>query len=99
MRVECIKEVTAKNGVTAPMLNRCTVTDQSGTIRLTHWRDTVRAVSNKSCYSIENVFIKKRDMITYLTTSQNTIIRPIQDRFVAPTEEFFDSLFDVKRVF
>lgn len=99
MRAECIKEVTMKNGSTVPMLNRCTVTDQSGTIRLTLWRDTVRAVSNNNCYSIENVVIKKRDMATYLTTNQNTIIRPIQERFAAPSEEFFDSLFDIKRIF
>ena len=93
---KCIKQVIMKDNSTVPMLNRCTITDSTGIMRLTLWGDTIEQVVNNNCYAIEHVVIKKYDMKKYVATTRNTTIATTEERFTPPTQEVFGSLFDVE---
>lgn len=95
---ECVKQVVMKDNSMVAMLNRCTITDNTGTIRLTLWGDAIRQVENNKCYIIEHVVIKKYDMTKYVATTQRSIISATEEKFEAPTEEAFGTLFDVERL-
>ena len=60
LRTDSIRDVIMKNGFLVPMLNRCTITDSSGTIPLTLWGDLIKQVANENSYSITHVHVKKK---------------------------------------
>ena len=97
VRPEYVRNVVKKDGSAVAMLNRCAVSDDSGTISLTLWGDTIRQVVNNNCYVIEHVRVKKYDLAKYLTTTQNTV-SPTKEVFAAPSEEFLENLFDMKSI-
>ena len=93
-----IQQKTLKDGSVVPMLERCAITDGSGTIRLTLWGDTIKQVKNNKCYVIEDVRVKRYDSVKYLTTSRSTTISPSEEKFPAASKELFESLFDVRKI-
>ena len=95
---ESTRDVIMKNGLVVPMLNRCSITDNTGTIRLTLWGDLIKQVSNKKSYSISHIRVKQYDSAKYLTTTPSTTITPIDERFPPPTNELFGSMFDNKTI-
>lgn len=99
LQTDSIREVIMKNGFLIPMLNRCTITDHSDTIRVTLWGDLIKEVANKKSYCITHVRVKEYDSTKYLTTTPSTIISPTDEDFSPPTNEFFDSMFDGKTIF
>jgi len=60
LRTDSIRDVIMKNGFLVPMLDRCTITDNSGTIPLTLWGDLIKQVANENSYSITHVHVKKK---------------------------------------
>lgn len=98
LRADCVRQIVMKNGSVVTMLDRCTITDDSGTIRLTLWGEMIQEVTNHSCYSVENVLVKCYDFARYLTTTHSTRIIPTEENFPHISEQLFDSLFDVERI-
>jgi len=98
LSTDSIREVIMKNGLLIPMLERCTVTDNSGTIPLTLWGDLIKQVANANSYSITHVRVKQYNSQKYLTTTPSTTITPANEDFSPPTNEYFDRLFDAKTV-
>ncbi|KAL9977835.1 hypothetical protein ACROYT_G015287 [Oculina patagonica] len=94
---DSIPEVIMKNGFLISMLNPCTLLT-SDTIRLTLWGDLIKQVANKNLYSFTHVRVKKYDS-TNLTTTPSTTVTPIHEHFPAPTNEFFDSMFEGETIF
>lgn len=62
---DSVREVIMKDGFLVPMLNRCTITDSTGTIRLTLWGDLIQQASNHKSYSVTQVRIKTYDNANY----------------------------------
>ena len=98
LRTDSIREVIMKNGFLVPMLDRCTITDNSGTIPVTLWADLIKQVTNEKSYSITHVRVKQYHSKKYLTTTPSTTITPTDEHYSPPTKEFFDSLFDAKTI-
>ena len=98
IRTDSMREVIIKNGFLAPILDRCTITNNSGTIAVTLWTDLIKQVANEKSYSITHVSVKQYDSKKYLTTTPSTTITPIDEHYSPPTNKFFDSLFDAKTV-
>ena len=98
LETDSIREVMMKNDFLIPMLNRCTITDQSDTIRLTLWGDLIKEVANKKSYCITHVCVKEYDSTKYLTTTPSTTVTPTDEHFPPPTNEFFDSMFEGKTI-
>ena len=96
LSTDSIRDVIMKNGFLVPMLDRCTITDNSGTIPLTLWEDLIKQVANAKSYSITHVRVKQYDSQKYLTTTPSTTITPADEDYSPPTNQFFDSLFDAK---
>ena len=96
VRPDSIQQVLMNDGLFIPMLSRCAINDNTGTIRLTLWGDATQEVTNHECYTITNVRVKKYDSSKYLTTTPSSQITIAGDHFPPPTEEFFSSLFDTK---
>ena len=95
---ECVKQVTMKDNSIVPMLNRCTITDNTGIMRLTLLGDAIQQMVNNKCYIIEHVLIKKYDGMKYVATNHKTVISATEEKFNAPTEEAFETLFDVEKL-
>ena len=93
-----IREVIMKNGFVVPMLDRCTITDNSGTIPITLWADLIKQVANEKSYSITHIRVKQYKSKKYLTTTPSTTITSSDKHYSPPTNEFFDSLFDAKTI-
>ena len=96
---DSVRDVIKKDGFLASMLNRSTITDNTGTIPLTLWGDLIQQVNNHKSYSITHARIKRYDNAKYLTTTPSTTVTPIEENFTPPTKELFDSLFDTKTIF
>ena len=99
LNADSVRDVIMKDGFLVPMLNRCTITDNSATIRLTLWGDLIQQVTNHSSYSITQVRIKTFDNAKYLTTTPSTTITPIEEHFTPPSAQLFQSLFDTETIF
>lgn len=98
LRTNSIRDIIMKNGFLVPMLDRCTITDNTGTIPLTLWGDLIKQVANKNSYSITHVRVKQYDSAKYLTTTPSTTITPADEHYSPPSNEFFNSLFDAKTI-
>ena len=98
LQKESTRQVITKNGFLTPMLNRCTITDHTGTIPLTLWGDLITQVSDKNAYSITHVRMKQYDSAKYLTTTPSTTITTSDEHFPSPTTELFNSMFDAKTI-
>lgn len=83
---DCVRQVIKKDGSVVQMLNRCALTDDSGTVRMTLWGNTIGQVTNHSSYTLENVLVKQYDLAKYLTTTDSTTMTPIQEEFRPPSE-------------
>ncbi|XP_073237708.1 uncharacterized protein [Porites lutea] len=62
-----------KDGYLYSMLERCSVSDNTGTCRLTLWGTPIQEVANHKSYSITDVRVKIFNSIKYLTST------PLQD--------------------
>lgn len=98
LETDSIREVPTKNGFLMPMLNRCTITDNTATIRLTLWGDLMKQVATKNSYAITHIRIRQYDSDKYLTTTPSTTITPCDEHFPSPTKESFNSIFDAKAI-
>ena len=98
LETDSIRELPMKNGFVIPMLNRCTITDNTGNIRLTLWGELIKQVVTKNSYNISHVRIKQFDSNKYLTTTPSTNITPCDEHFPSPTKELFNSIFDAKTI-
>lgn len=98
VRPEYVRNVVKKDGSVVAMLNRCAVSDESGTIGLTLWGNTIEQVVDNNCYVIEHVRVKKYDLAKCLSTTEQTVVSPAEEVFVAPSEEILEDLFDVKSI-
>lgn len=99
VRLECAQQVTMKRGSSVvTMLDRCVVTDGSGTIRLTVWGELIQQIANDRCYIIENVVVKQYNSAKFLTTTHSTRITPTEEIFPSASKELFDGIFDVEKV-
>lgn len=96
---DSVREVIMKDGFLVPMLNRCTITDSTGTIRLTLWGDLIQQASNHQSYSVTQVRIKTYDNAKYLTTTPSTTLTPLEEHFNPPSDQLFQSLFDIDVIF
>ena len=96
---DSVREVIMKDGFLVPMLNRCTITDSTGTIRLTLWGDLIQQASNHKSYSVTQVRIKTYDNAKYLTTTPSTTLTPLEEHFNPPSDQLFQSLFDIDVIF
>ena len=97
---ESVQEVVMKKGTgsTVAMVDKCVISDGSGTVRLTLWGDIIQEVANNGCYIVENVLVKKFEGSRYLTTTKRTRISPTEENFPSISEEYFDSLFEVGKI-
>lgn len=98
VRPEYVRNVVKKDGSVVAMLKRCAVSDDSGTIGLTLWGNTIEQVVDNNCYVIEHVCVKKYDLAKCLSTTEHTVVSPAEEVFAAPSEEFLEDLFDVKSI-
>lgn len=98
VRPDSIQQVLMNDGFFIPMLSRCAINDNNGTIRLTLLGDAIQEVTNQECYIITNVRVKHYHSSKYLTTTPNSQITIADDHYPPPTEEFFSSLFDTKTI-
>ena len=55
LRADSVQQVVMKDGFLVPMLDRCTITDDTATIRLTLWGNVIEEVINNRCYTITDV--------------------------------------------
>lgn len=76
------------------MLERCTITDDTATVKLTLWNDLIKEVENNTCYILSNVRVKEYDSNKYLTATPNTQIEKTQSNFPSLDETAFQELFD-----
>ena len=97
---ESVQEIVMNKGTgsTVAMVDKCVITDGSGTVRLTLWGDMIQEVVNNGCYIVENVLVKKFEGASYLTTTKRTRISPTEEKFPSITKEYFDSLFEVGKI-
>ena len=93
---ESIREKPMNDGYLLPMMDRCLITDNTGSIPLTLWGDTIKQAVNAHCYTITDVRVKLYDSAKYLTTTPNTSITPTEEQFPSPTRDEFNSFFDAK---
>ena len=81
-----------KNGFLVPMLDHCSISDNTGTIPLMLWGDLIKQVANKNSYSITHVRVKQYDSAKYLTTTLSTTITPANEHYSPPSNRFFQSV-------
>lgn len=96
---DSVREVIMKDGFLVPMLNRCAITDKTGTIRLTLWGDLIREATNHNTYSVTQVRIKSYDNAKYLTTTPSTTLNSLDEHFTPPSNQLFQNLFDTDAIF
>lgn len=80
------------------MMERCIITDNAGSIRITLWEGHINSVQNNVCYHLTNVRVKEYDNRKYLTTTLNTIIKEVKEEFPYSTEEELNNLFQIVTV-
>ena len=71
---DCVQQVVMKDGFLIPMLERCTITDDTSTIRLTLWGSAIDQVANNRCYAITDVRVKQFNSTKYLTSTPATTL-------------------------
>ena len=94
LQKNCVQQVVMKDGFLIPMLERCTITDDTSTIRLTLWGSAIDQVANNRCYAITDVRVKQFNSAKYLTSTPATTFTVVDDTYDPPTPEFFNTLFD-----
>ena len=95
---DSVQQTVMNDGFLVPMLTRCTITDDTGTIRLTLWGSAIEEVSNNNSYTITNVRVKSYNSTKYLTTTPSSEITPSDQYFSPPTEQMFNKLFDAETI-
>lgn len=83
------------DGVQRTMLERCAITDDTATVKLTLWNDLIDEVENSTCYILTNVRVKEYDSKKYLTTTPNTEIKRSTNTFPIADEATFQNLFGI----
>ena len=83
-----------KDGYLVSMLERCTVSDDTGTCRLTLWGTAIQEVANHKSYSITDVRVKIFNSTKYLTATPATTFTIAEESYEPLSEEDFSRLFD-----
>lgn len=96
LRPDAVQQVLMNDGYFIPMLSRCAITDNTGTIRLTLWGATIQEVADNHSYTITDVRVKQYDSTKYLTSTPTSRVTITDEHFPPPTKENFDSLFDTQ---
>ena len=98
LQKDYVQQVVMKDGFLIPMLERCTITDDTSTIRLTLWGSAIEQVANNRCYAITDVRVKQFNSAKYLTSTPATTFTVVDDTYDPPTPEFFNMLFDATTI-
>ena len=69
---DSVQQILMKDGYLVSMLECCTVSDDTGTCRLTLWGTAIQEVANHKSYSITDVRVKIFNSIKYLTSTPAT---------------------------
>ena len=83
-----------KDGYLVSMLERCTVSDDTGTCRLTLWGTAIQEVANHKSYSITDVRVKIFNSTKYLTSTPATTFTIAEESYEPPSKEDFSRRFD-----
>ena len=94
LRPDSVKQIPMKDGYLVSMLERCTVSDDTGTCRLTLWGTAIQEVANHKSYSITDVRVKIFNSTKYLTSTPATTFTIAEESYEPPSEEDFSRLFD-----
>ena len=90
---ESVQEIVMKkgSGSSVAMVDKCVISDGSGTVCLTLGGIFPRG-RNNGCYIVENVLVKKLEGARYLTTTKRTRISHTEEKFPCISKEYFDNL-------
>ena len=98
-QTDSVQQVPMKDGFVLPMLDCCTISDDTGTRRLTLWGTAIDEVVNHTCYSITDVRVKVFNSMKYLTTTPATTFTVIQEMYEPLSQSDFSALFDAVTTF
>ena len=93
LRPDSVQQIPMKDGYLVSMLERCTVSDDTGTCRLTLWGTAIQEVANHKSYSITDVRVKIFNSTKYLTATPATTFTIAEESY-EPLSEDFSRLFD-----
>ena len=94
LRPDSVQQIPMKDGYLYSMLERCSVSDNTGTCRLTLWGTPIQEVANHKSYSITDVRVKIFNSIKYLTSTPVTTFTIAEESYEPLSEEDFSRLFD-----
>ena len=94
LSAQTVQQIPMKDGYLVSMLERCSVTDDTGTCRLTLWGTAIQEVANHKCYSMTDLRVKIFNSIKYLTSTPATTFTIAEESYEPPSEEEFSRLFD-----
>ena len=94
LRPDSVQQIPMKDGYLVSMLERCTVSDDTGTCHLTLWGTAIQEVANHKSYSITDVSIKIFNSIKYLKSTPPTTFTIAEESYEPPSEEDFSRLFN-----
>ena len=94
-KIETLTTISVR-GKDMDMLEQCTLTDETTTIKITLWDNIICQVHNGGCYSFSNVRVKQFDGKKYLTTTANTVVKEDSNDFPQLSDEAFDAFFEIK---
>ena len=92
LRPDSIQQIPMKDGYLVSMLESCSVTDDTGTCRLTLWGTAIQEVANHKCYSKTDLRVKIFNSIKYLTSTPATIFTIAED-FSTPYQITFQKFY------
>ena len=94
LKADSVQQVLVKDGFLVPMLDRCTITDNTGTIRLPLWGSVIEEVTNNTSYTITDARVKQFNSVKYLSSTPTSKFTTADETYNPPTQAFFSSLFD-----
>ena len=94
LRPDSVKQIPMKDGYLVSMLERCTVSGDTVSCRLTLWGTAIQEVANHKSYSITDVRVKIFNSTKYLTSTPATTFTIAEESYEPPSEEDFSRLFD-----
>ena len=93
-----VQQVPMNNGFVLPMLDRCTISDYTGTRCLTLYGSVIDKIISHTCYSIADVRVMVFNSMKYLMITPATTFTVIQETEPLSQSDF-SALFDVVTTF
>ena len=87
LRPGSVQKVPMKDGMLIRMLDRYTVSDDTGITRLTFWGAAIDEVVSRQCYAITDVRVKVFNSLKYLTSTPAATLTAIEEEYEVPSAE------------